>query len=302
MKSIKRFRPNTQSEDVFANGCLIKLKILGIWGASTKLDDEYISSRLPSGKVRANYDILEDKSRIDRLNFLREEAKSFVEHCSKPFPEENFCFIDKDTIPYVDEGLEQRKIEFFSVLDLFLDEEYDNEKANFASKYPEHYHVGKYPSKERLRNGIIFEWCYRIFTPPGEDTGVLTAKMYKREHEKFEKDVETMHTMALTEVKEKLFDKIKTLKDQCLGGTPHASTLKSVNSFLERFETYWNGSVGVDGIKELIDECKEYLDGTDADMLRSDDEFRSMVGNAMKDITSSFDEIADERLERSLDF
>lgn len=302
MKGIKRFRPDGLGRDVFAEGCLISLEILGIWGASTKLGESFISSRLPSKLIRANYDILEDKSRIDRLNFLREEAKSFVANCSKPFPLSNCHFIDKHVISIVDEGLEFRKAKFFEVLDLFLNEEYDNEKRKFQEKYPEHYQSEKYPSKRRMRDSITFEWCYRVFQPPGKNSGILTSEMYKKEYKKFQVDVERMNQMMLTEVKEQLISKVETLRDQCLGGTPHASTIKSVNTFLERFEKYWNTSVGTVGIKELVTDVKKYLDGTDADMLRSDDEFRGMVGKAMKDVANDFEQIVGDRLERSLDF
>lgn len=301
IKRIKRFRPDDLGASCFKEGCLVSIGILGIWGASTKLGSDYITSTLPDKLVRANYDILEDKSRIDRLNSLREEAKKFVEKCSMPFPLQNCTFVRKEVVPIVEEGLEERKARFFEVLDTFLDEEYEDGKRSFQKKYPEHYHERKYPSKKAMRDRINFDWCYRVFEPPGKNSGILTPAMYKKELAKFKDDMDRMRTMMLHEVKEQFIAKVETLRDQCLDGVPNASTLRSVNTFLDRFESYWKGSVGTEGIQELVTECKEYLDGTDADMLRSDDEFKSVIGNAMKGIAAGFEEIAGERLTRSID-
>ena len=70
---------------------------------------------------------------------------------------------------------------------------------------------------------------------------------------------------------------------------------------LEKFDQVYDGCVDHEALKGLIDDVRLYMDGTEASMLKADDDFRVMVGKKMKEVTSLIVNSKDPRLTRKLD-
>jgi hypothetical protein len=297
--TVERSRPEAPL-DVFSNGVLIHLNVR-CWGALSKLDDKHLGE-LPKNIVRAVYDLLKDKTYLTIVHNIRSEAVGFVGNNSLPFPIAGLHFIPKKLISHVNTRLQRYQNRFWVAIEEFLDN-YSSLIADYAKEYPKLYEPQKYPSVVVLRTRFCFEWTFRHFNVPDVSIGVLPPEVYGEELRKFQSEMREMRDMAVSVVGKQFIEKIESLKDQCLdsSGNINTATVNAVHNFLDRFDRLWDGFVAHPQLKRMIGECKEYMAGTDADMLRADETFRGLIGKKMGEITDHLDSLADARLYRRLD-
>ena len=132
---------------------------------------------------------------------------------------------------------------------------------------------------------------------------ILSPEMYEQEVASFKKDMKEFEDSLISIVAKEFYERIDKLKEQCLGGTDiSAATVKSVHGVLEKFNRIWDGCVQNDELTKMIQDVKMYMQGTETQMLKADDEFRRMVGKKMSEVTSLIRSSKDERLTRKLDF
>jgi len=63
----------------------------------------------------------------------------------------------------------------------------------------------------------------------------------------------------------------------------------------------WEGFVGSKEIKKAVEDVRLYLEGTDADMLKADGEFSSVVTNKMEKVVGELKAVPGVKLKRSID-
>lgn len=296
--TIQRVRSEVQV-DAFANGAMIHL-FARCWRASGRLDDKHLGD-LPVDLVRATYDLLKDKTLLEVVWDVRGEADKLIGFNSLPCPIPGLHFVPKRLIPEINEKLKEIKVRFWVTVDEFISD-YARLVQEYAVAYPELYEPSKYLSETALRGRFYFEWTFRHFSVPDVALGVLPPELYEEEMRKFKQEMRTMADMAVSVVGQEFLAKIKVLKDQCLDplGNVNTATVNAIHSFLDRFDRLWDGYVGHSQLKQMIAECREYMVGTDAPMLRADDDFRQLVGRKMGEITGQLDGLADARLHRRL--
>lgn len=296
---IERNGPEAQN-DVFSNGVLIYLHAR-CWGASSRLDKKHLGE-LPKDIVRGMYDLLKDKTYLAGVHNVRNEAVNFIGDNSLPFPIAGLHFVPKKLIFEMDMKLKTYRNRFWAAVEEFL-ENYSSLVEDYAKEYPDLYEPAKYPSKSQLRTRFCFDWIFRHFNVPEVSLEVLSPEVYEEELKKFQSEMRQMRDMAVSAVGQRFIEKIESLRDQCLdsSGSINTATVNAVHSFLDRFDHLWDGFIAHPQLKEQIDKCKEYMAGTDADMLRTDESFKNMVGGKMTEIVDHLDDLADARLHRRLD-
>lgn len=299
MAGQKRNRRGRDDVNVFSQGVLVHLQV-SCWGASAKLEKEHLGEEVPKEIVRAVYDLLDDKTFLEDLHSIRSEAKRFLYRNSLPFPVDGLVFIPKPSIERIDEGLKTRRGHFEEAVEDFL-RTYESKRSAFAEKYPKIYQPQKYPSVSQMAYRFRFNWSFRHFTVPDAEMSLLPPELYKEEERKFKAEMRQMKDTAISVIGQEFIKKIDILKEQCFDDNINTATVNAFHTFLDKFDNLWKGFVGHAALKRMIEEAKEYMDGTEADMLRADDSFRQLVGNKMKDITEQFQKIPDARLKRKLD-
>lgn len=289
-----------QDENVFNNGCLIHLRCR-CWGGYAKISNQYISDELPKEMVRAVADLLIDKSKLDKAHQLRNEAHRFIDGHSLPFPVDGLKFIPKKSIETVNAGLESRKESFKDAVEDFV--------ANLESLIqqtktdaPAIYQKDKYPSTDLMLSKFGFDWTFRVFNVPELSSSILPPELYKQEMDKAKAEIDEMKNMAVSAIGRQFLDKISALKEQCSGTKSiNTATVESLHKFLDKFDESWGDFFCHDRMRAMINECKGYMIGADADMLRHDAHFREVIGSAMGDIVSEFEKIGLKRPERKMD-
>lgn len=296
----------SSSDRAFAEGVLIYLDIR-MWGASARLED----SKLRELGID-NQDLLDQISAVRTLltpdgnqllseyRTVRSEVKGWIYRNSIPFPVDGFVFLPKDMIERADNYLKQRQEEAQMIVDTFVPKIKQLE-ADYAAKFPALYDPSKYPSEEQLRRHFVFRWSFRIFAPPSEEAKLLPPSVYREEVERFRQDIGKMREMTLNAVGNALISRVSKLKEQCENDAVKAQTVESVKGFLEKFDSLFSGFVDETKLKTLINEVKEYMDGTDAGMLSADDTFRTVVGNKMKEVAEEIKTVPGIQLKRAFE-
>jgi len=285
--------------NIFAEGILVSLRTQ-LWGATGKLEDdgfELTDETLDKKQVYASMSLLKDTSLIEAMRQCRAEAKRIIKVNSIYFPEKGFDFIPKGRIEFVDEQLQRCRGECLGYRkELVL--KLKTLEADFAKAHPKSYDPAKYPSESQLEKMIKFEYVFRVFDAPDKELGVISPELYKREVEKVKADIAEMKAQTAKAVCKEMMNRIDVLREQCETGNLNQATINGINTFLERFETVMSGFVTGKDIQKMVEDVKMYIDGTDADMLRYDDNFRQMVANKAAKITN---QLENKGYKRSID-
>jgi hypothetical protein len=292
------------AESIYSKGCLVFL-VCRKWGGSAKLVDGMVEEKFQEDKevVSAMQRLLtkEDKIMLDMMQTIKSESFGFIARNSIASPIPNFHFILRDSIQKVEEYLKEQQVRYYALADEFSGKIVAMEQA-FKAAHPKLYRADKYPKAAQLRQRFIFTWGFKIISPPDKDLGLISPELLQREEAKFKAEVDQMKKDVLLAFKSAIVDRLEVLSEQCAGGKPNAATVESVNNLIAKFDSLWAGFIDAKEVKGLVNDLKEYMDGTSADMLRVDDEFRGIVGGKMKEIVKSVKAIKESKADRFLDF
>lgn len=283
----------------FDDGVLCQLKI-GRWGAKAKLNDEQIGDELPSEIVRVIQDLVEDKTIVRSLNSIRLQAKKALKESSLRFPIDNVYWIPKHKIENLDAEFTRLQTEYASEANN-LAENITKLKDNFRRRYPKFYSAEKYPSADAIRAKHYFHWRFFQFQLPDKKGGLLTADMYKREQEKFQRMAKKMEEMAIDVIGTTLLKRIDKLREQCENDSVNAGTWKSLEKFMEKWNDIWAGNIDSDKMKSIMKQMRMMVSRTSSDKLKSDEDFRNQAAKKMEKIAKQVKAIPNFKLQRKLD-
>jgi len=125
---------DVEGDNVFANGCLIVSKFR-FWGASRQLSEDQLGN-LPSKIVKATRSLIRDKSKLQAVNGIKDEAKRFIKIYSLYYPIDGIDFIPKDNIEIVNKGLEYRKTLAGEGVEALINQ-LESLKADYRREYPD---------------------------------------------------------------------------------------------------------------------------------------------------------------------
>lgn len=299
MAGVKRNRLGDLGEDVFSRGALVTLQTR-CWGAVSVLPEEFYGDQMPPEVCRAVFDLLPDKTKLNQIKEVRDEAKRYLYKYSLPAPVDGFVFILKKDIPTVQEGLNYRKQIFFESVDEFI-AQYEEEKGKFQQQHPHLFIPEKYPSPTELRGKFRFRWLFRHFTVTGTSE-VLPPEVYEEQLAQARKDLREMIDTGIRTIGAQFYDAIRKIRDQCGDGKVNTATINNFHNFLEDFEGKWDEYLGHGRLREMVRECKQYLEDVDAADIRNSDELRGLISEGMQEVIEKFEKTADARLHRKLDF
>jgi hypothetical protein len=253
-------------------------------------------------EIIATMSLLKDNRLITAMRQVRNQARNYIKAHSIYFPDANFDFIPKERIEEVADALDRFQEKFFEYGEDLISTLPDL-KADFKKKHPAMYEAykDKYPTDDRLRRTFEFKYVFRVFSAPDKELGVISPAMYKKEMAKWRQDIDSMKEETAKMVCKEIANRIEALKEGCETGKISQRTIDSMNGVLEKFDQLWNGFVDEKEVKTMIKDVKLYLEGTDADMLRFDDNFRSMVANKAAKISNQLEDKGFKVSDRSLD-
>jgi len=285
---VKGKTANVVTASVWLDGQLAITEFRG-WGATAKIDKDQLPDELPPEIFTAVRDLLtnDGMALLREHKRIRNEAKGWLYRNSMPFPVSNMCFVRNSTLAKAEEVLTDFQRQALEVSEEFIKVAKKLE-LEYAEKYPAFYVPAKYPSEAQLRSRFVFQWTFRSMMPPDEQMKQLLPDMYDREISKFNQDIKWMKNATSKMFADAVIDRLGQLKKQCEDGTVYTQTIDSVNALIEKFDTVFDGYVDRENLTTLMDDVKMYMDGTDAEMLRIDDTFRTVMRKKMTEVVDTF--------------
>ena len=131
---------------------------------------------------------------------------------------------------------------------------------------------------------------------------VLPPEVYKEQLSQARRDLQDMIDTGIRTIGQQFYESITKIRNQCSDGKVNRSTLESLHTFLDSFESKWDDYLGHEKLAQMISECKDYLEDVDAADIRNSDDLRGAIAEGMNDIINEFESTVDARLHRKLDF
>jgi len=280
-------------QNIYTIGELLILDIRK-FGGQTSLSETQVDERFGEDKdvLKGIQDLLlpEDRNLLDALDRIRSEAHGYVARCSIPSDIPLFHWIRKTRKQEMEEYLEGAKERFREFAEEFAGKWAEIE-TRFAAKKPALYQPDKYPTKASLLSRFVFSWKWKEITPSDANSQELSQ------------EVNRMKQWVLRAMKKTIGDRMEVLAKSCADGKVNAVTLASIDTqVFEKYRNLFDGFIDSVDIQQAIEDLQEYLDGTDAEMLRSDDTFRDMVEKKAKEVAATVQKVKEEKDDRALIF
>lgn len=290
------FDPN----EIFKRGVMVTLYVR-MWGATSRVNnEEVIASNVPEEVVRAVQDLItqEDKSKLELLRSIKNEAFGVIRRYSLPSPVREFYFVAKKFITEVNFSLLKLQ-ERYNEVSKDISSSIKKMEANFAKAYPKMYKKEKYPTEARLQSMFEFKFNFRVLGVP-DQLSELDPEIYKEETAKLKAEFRSMGEDIKNVVATEFMKRIETLKGQCSDNKVNTLTLQSLSDFLGKFETIYDGFVFHGKLKEAIKDIKEYVEGSDSEMFKYSDDYRKLVGQKLAEVSTEIKAAKDIELKREI--
>ncbi len=278
-------------ENMFEKGCLVQLSA-AVWGATRKVNTERLSNNEVSEKWLSASKKLVDPDSLKPVSKVVNAARSYLAGMTLPFPLQGMAFIPKEMISKVDEKLESYKDEFNGEVESFLGS-YDNLREVAMLNLGDLFNEFDYPPDVKAKFGFV--WRFVILDVPNGSHGILAPEVYEREKVKFVRTMEEARELAVQSLREEFSGMVQRITERFTKGhdvKPKIFKCGTVENFYEFFETFKERNIFKDEhLAELVERARAILGGRTADSIRSDEQVKARIGEAMRNVEASMTEI-----------
>ena len=283
--------------NIFREGCLVSLTVKK-WGSPRKIPKELLEAQDADSTWLSGYKRLVNPEALKPVNTPENKAKTTIRAFALPFPIRGIWFIPKGLIEKLDLELQECQNEFSEAADEFS-EQFSKHMEEAEEKLGELFDPKQYP--RHIRDRFIFEWRFFYLDIPSNELGILSPAQYEAEMEKMRSTVLEAETMAIealrTQLMKILNDAVVKLKDK-EAKKIHAST---IDKFKDFFSTFRDRNIFKDNkLEDIVELCKEALDGVDIDEVRSDVEFREQVAEGLAEVKEELERCMIKRPKRKV--
>jgi len=282
------------TENIFQKGCLVQLSV-SKWGGVKKVDKSTLSNMVTTDQdwLTATKKLVDPQS-LKPICTVGYSARAWLYYKSLPFPIPGLSFIPRDLINTVDDKLVQFKSEFHQAVENFLDDYHDLRESarHFLGDL---FMEIDYPVD--ISSRFKFAWRFVVLDiPNGKGKGkILAPEVYAREKEKFVETMEVARMMGINALREEFASIVGHISERFTNsgtGKPKMFKNSTVVSFYDYFQTFKDRNIFEDSdLTDLVEKAQGVLNGTSADMIRSDVELKEKIRADMTEIESSMAEL-----------
>ena len=273
-----------------------ELLILDIrkFGGTTQLSETEVDERFGEDKdvLKGIQSLLlpEDQDVLKRCQQIRNEVHGAIYDRSVASDIPMFYWIRKTDKQATEEYLQGALERYREMATDFVERSADIEKR-FAAAKPKLYRPDKYPNRAALASRFVFNWKFKQIMPSDGDMAELKL------------EIGNMKSRVLSTLKKAVADRMEVLAKSCADGKINQATLNSIDTqIFEKVGQVFNGFISSEEVWDALKDLQEYLDGTDAEMLRADDDFRTLVEKKAKEVAATVGKIKEAKDDRALVF
>lgn len=270
--------------NIFKEGCLVSLSI-SKWGGPRKIPKDVLEEKgldVDSEWV-SGYKKLVSQEALKPINGILNSATAIINKYSLPFPIRAVNFIPKGLIEKLDLQLQDINENLKNAVEEFADH-YEEHKDRAREELGEElFDESQYP--HNIRDQFSIRWNFFLMDVPSNELGILSPSQYQAEMEKMRNTIVEAQEMAIealrTQLAKILKDAVSKLKDK-EAKRFHSSL---IGKFQDFFSTFSDRNVfGDRKLEEIVELCKEALDGVEIDEIRSDEQYRKEVATDLVDV------------------
>uniref|UniRef100_A0A6M3JL31 Uncharacterized protein n=1 Tax=viral metagenome TaxID=1070528 RepID=A0A6M3JL31_9ZZZZ len=295
--------------EAFENGTYIEVQFLIGWGAREKLPKEYlIEKELDTAIERGTRDLLnpDDLAPRKAIEEKKSEMLKYMGDWKRCLPSgiKSLNFIRKDclfeTLEYlrtVEKEVKQLAINWAAAL--------TEAEKRYASEHPDKYSPGKYPSKQEIINGVVFNYTITNLAPPAKE--MLGKEEYKKAIENTKSRISRAGDIIVEGFVTDLISNLKKLKKGSEeDGKMNGKVIKTSKRLVSLFKESLDAFILNDQIKKAVDELDELIEDDDpselAKLIRDDDDLKKVVAGITTNIMGELKKIKDAPIKRAIDF
>lgn len=285
-------------QEKLREGVLCQLNV-GKWTANKRLPKNHIDESVQE-VARAVYDLVDDRTLLKEIQSIQRAGKHFLRMHSLQVPIDNVFWIPRDKIVAVDEEFVRLHAESRKRAGK-LRRKLKKLKRDFQKKFPKLYDESYYPSESVIEERFYFRWRFFDLVLPDKKNGLLSAKTYKREQEKFQGMVKEMENLSVNLIGNMLHKRIEKLAEQCDTGKINAGTVNSIENFVGKWDDLWDGHVDQKQMRKIMNTLRRQMKRSSADVLKDNEAIREKLGSRLNKMMSKIENIPDFKLKRKMD-
>ena len=268
---------------IFREGVLVQLSI-SRWGFSArKIPKELMEKMGAKSKWVSGFKNLINKENLKPVSTPANKATVLLNTYALPFPIRGIHFVPKMLITKIDELFTECKEEFEEAVEEFAEEYEEYVEEAKEELGDELFDPNQYPT--RIRDHFSFSWQFFTLDVPSGDLGVLSPQQYEAEMEKMRGTILNARDMAVEALRKQLLDIVKGTVDKLRDGDAKRFHTSMITRFKDFFSTFADRNVfGDKKLAELVEVCREAMDGVEIEDIRTEDEFREELAEELDDV------------------
>lgn len=288
--------------NIFERAVCLSVAIHGL-GNRKKVSSAEVRVDTDKEWLHVSKDLLEADS-FEAIKTLDAKLKAFLaKRCLPSMFRNGIYLLPVGLIEDVDARLQRYRAERESLVEAFL-AEYPRLVDAARDRLKALFDQSDYPSVSRVRGAFSVETQYLTLTTPGKLKGISQA-LWEREKAK----AEAMWVEASVEIKNVLREAMAGLVDHMVGkltsnpdGKRQVFRDTLIGNMSEFLDTFAQRNITDDGeLTALVDKARMLLNGSDANILRSDDYLREKVQAGFSEIKTELDGMLVDRPKRMID-
>lgn len=291
---------STDVNKIFREGCLVALSIsrwtnfkkikvtdIGIGDSTYEVDQKWV------GGVKK----LINPEKLSAINSISARAINRIRMYSLPFPIRGIWFIPRSLISRLDNELKEDLTEFNVARDEIVTEwKVCLEEAKEV--LGDLFNPSEYPSS--IKEKFELSWKFFVLNVPDKKLNLLSAEQYEAEVEKLRQTVLEAEKLAVDSLRTQL----KQILDHAIGQLKntdsriHKSLIDKFHNFFEIFRD--KNIFGDNKLEDIVELARITIEDVDVKAIRSNDEFRKEVAEALEDVSKELEKAMVKKPERKL--
>jgi len=295
--------------EIYKDGVLLNLSVQ-VWSVKTSFPSDLVKDEFSveeKNLISSRNKIISDDKlwrEVDQIGF---QSRVQIGKWSLDFPVRGLRFVRKVHVIRLNEYLKEQQKLFYEKGSEFINELFksgglvDQFKKDCPRLYELAVNKGAYPTEERIKSKFSFSWTWRKLNIP-ESNGTFSPEMVKEEIEKAKIEISEMKSMTMRLVQETLLKRITTLKEQCAEDKVNGLTIKSWNSWLEKFDELWSDFVWRPDLRKVVEEVKIMMGKVSgADVLKENEKFRNKIEKELGAVVKQLTNLPEIKSKRAFD-
>jgi len=291
-------------DNLLKNGWLLTLTCRA-WGNRTKVAEELVKEKFGNDaeRIRAVRDMIDPDS-VRAITQWQNKVKQFVaDRSSRWFHAGIFPVVEgkeNEVEEYINESKEKVKESVEELL-----QTYDAQVAKSKEEHPELYAGAYFPSPDELRAKFSIESEWRRIAMPmnGSKASVFSKEVVEKENAKYVEKLKVVGEESIKAIRESFLEIITHLRDILKDPSKKFkdTTIEKPKEFLRKMADI-KLPFNDEPFDKVAEDMLAVIEGVFGEDLRSDDEYREAIGEAVNDVVEVFKGLPVVEIERFVDF